>query len=85
MPLVEALGHGTPVIASDLAVFRELAGAIPDYRDPLDGLGWRAAIEDYARPDSPARSAQLSRMVGYRAPTWPEHFVRVDAWLNTLA
>lgn len=84
MPLVEALGHGTPVIASDLAVFRELVGTIPDYRDPLDGLGWRAAIEDYARPDSPARAAQLRRMVGYRAPTWPEHFVRVDAWLETL-
>lgn len=85
MPLVEALGHGTPVIASTLAVFRELAGTIPDYRDPLDGLGWREAIEDYARPDSPARAAQLRRMIGYRAPDWPSHFARVDAWLDTLA
>ena len=85
MPLVEALGHGTPVIASDLAVFRELAGAVPDYRDPLDGLGWMAAIEDYTQPDSPARAAQLRRMDGYRAPTWAEHFAHVDAWLDTLA
>jgi len=44
IPLVEALGLGVPVIASDLPVFREIAGAMPEYLEPLDGPGWQRAI-----------------------------------------
>lgn len=46
MPLVEALSLGLPVIASDLPVFREVAGEIPEYRDPLDGRAWKEIISD---------------------------------------
>jgi glycosyltransferase involved in cell wall biosynthesis len=86
MPLVEALALGVPVIASDLPVFREIAGAIPDYLDPLDGLGWHSAIVDYSRPHSVRRHRQVERMRGYSVPTWSEHFALVDhvidGWLN---
>ena len=85
MPLIEALDQGTPVIASDLPVFRELVGDIPDYLSPIDGLGWLAAISDYAQPDSAQRAAQIERMRGYRAPDWGAHFGIVDNWLATLA
>ena len=37
IPVIEALQRGVPVIASDLPVFREIAGDIPLYLDPLDG------------------------------------------------
>ncbi len=37
LPVVEALSVGTPVIATDLPAFREAAGSIPEYLDPLDG------------------------------------------------
>lgn len=84
MPLVEALTLGVPVIASNLDVFREIAGDIPDYLDPLDGLGWLARIQAYARPPSPERDAQLARLADFRTPTWTEHFERVDAFLETL-
>jgi glycosyltransferase involved in cell wall biosynthesis len=84
MPLVEALASGLPVIASDLGVFRELAGDVPDYFSPIDGLGWAQAIERYAEPDSPAREQQAARMKGFQAPLWDEHFRRVDAWLPTI-
>ena len=84
MPLVEALGEGTPVIASDLAVFRELAGDIPDYLDPDDLPAWRTAIEAYAQPDSPARAAQIARLAAFRIHGWPEHFAKVDDWLAQL-
>ena len=84
MPLIEALDQGTPVIASDLPVFRELVGDIPDYLSPIDGLGWLDAISDYARADSPQRAAQIERMHGYRAPDWDHHFESVDRWLETL-
>lgn len=84
MPLVEALGHGTPVIASDLAVFRELAGNIPDYIDADNAVCWQATIEEYSLTDCPARRRQLTRMTDYVMPTWSAHFARVDAWLETL-
>jgi glycosyltransferase involved in cell wall biosynthesis len=84
LPLVEALACGTPVIASDLGVFRELAGEIPDYFSPIDGLGWSRAIEDYAAPDSVMRAAQLERLSGWAPPTWSDHFEKVDRWLEQL-
>jgi len=85
LPLVEALACGTPVIASDLAVFRELAGDIPDYLSPIDGLGWLRAVEDYARDESPRRKAQLARLAGWAPPSWKDHFARVDAFLDDLS
>ncbi|MBK8335734.1 MAG: glycosyltransferase family 4 protein [Sterolibacteriaceae bacterium] len=84
MPLVEALATGVPVLASALPVFREIAGDIPEYIDPLDGSAWRRMILDYAAPDSALRSAQLRRMAGYRPPTWPEHFAKVEALMEQV-
>lgn len=84
LPLVEALRSGTPVIASDLAVFREIGGVVPDYLDPLDGPAWQAAILDFAQPSSKRRAAQMARLKNYRAPTWSDHFDAVDSWLSGL-
>jgi glycosyltransferase involved in cell wall biosynthesis len=82
LPLVEALACGTPVIASDLAVFREIAHSIPDYLDPLNGIGWLEMIVDYAAPDSQVRDRQLKRMSTFVVPTWDDHFRKVDAMLE---
>lgn len=79
LPLVEALSMGTPVIASDLAVFRESAQAIPDYLDPLDGPAWERAIGQYVPKNSARRQAQLQRMQGFRRWTWEEHFDVVES------
>ena len=81
IPLVEALSLGTPVIASDLPVFRELAGDVPEYLDPLDGEGWRRMVLEYALPESYRRTAQLERMAGWRAPEWSAHFEKVEAFM----
>ena len=84
LPLAEALALRTPAIASDLPAFREIAGGIPEYLDPLDGKGWGEAIEAYARPGSPEREAQLRRMADCRLPTWDGHFALVDGFLERL-
>jgi glycosyltransferase involved in cell wall biosynthesis len=84
MPLAEALGHGVPVIASNLPVFHEIAGNIPDYLDPLDGTGWRKLLLEYTQPNSPARAAQLARLQGYEAPSWDWHFAVVASFVHTL-
>jgi len=73
LPAVEASAMGTPLIASDIPAHREL---VPHARliDPLDGLGWLAALEEATlkRPSAPA----------YQAPTWPGHFAEVERRLG---
>lgn len=77
LPLAEALASGVPAICSDLPALREVGGDVPDYLDPLDGMGWMAAIADYAGPRSARRQAQRDRMRGWRCPGWTEHVSRV--------
>jgi glycosyltransferase involved in cell wall biosynthesis len=84
MPVVEALACGVPVIASDLAVFREIAGDIPDYVDPLNGPEWMARIEAYFDPRDGRRAGQLRRIAHFRAPTWDAHFGVVDEFAARL-
>jgi len=83
IPVIEALQRGVPVIASDLPVFREIAGDTPLYLDPLDGQGWEAAIKAYCG-DDPDRARQLAAMPSFHAPSWDDHFAKVDGWLATL-
>ena len=82
MPMVEALAAGVPVLASDLPVFREVAGDVPEYLDPLDGPGWIRAIDDYVHMNGARRRAQLARMHGWQAPTWKAHFDQVHALMR---
>jgi glycosyltransferase involved in cell wall biosynthesis len=77
LPVPEALAAGVPVIASDLPALREAGGEAPDYLDPLDGLGWMAAIRDHADPASPMRAAQRLRIAAWRAPDWGWHIETV--------
>jgi glycosyltransferase involved in cell wall biosynthesis len=83
LPVIEALQLGTPVIASDLPVFREIVGDIPTYLDPDDETGWEAAVKAFVK-DGPERARQLSEIRSYCAPTWESHFARVEKWLATL-
>ena len=85
LPLIEALSFNVPVIASDLPIFREIAGAIPEYLDPLDGKGWLEMIVDYAKEHSDAREAQLKRVSAFTLPTWQEHFKKVNLFLTHLS
>jgi glycosyltransferase involved in cell wall biosynthesis len=85
LPIAEALSLGVPVIASDLSVFREFAGEVPEYADPLDGKRWLELIEDYAKPDSSRRAARVARIATFAAPTWMHHFEQVDRLVADLA
>jgi glycosyltransferase involved in cell wall biosynthesis len=82
LPLIEAFAAGLPVIASDLPVFREIAGDIPAYLSPYDAKSWKEAILDFTRPDSTARAAQLERIKSFREPDWDSHFDAVETWLR---
>jgi glycosyltransferase involved in cell wall biosynthesis len=78
-PLVEALALGVPALCSNLAALRENGGEVPEYFDPIDGLGWRAAVIDYSLPVSPRREAQLRRLANWTPPSWESHFALVEA------
>ena len=84
LPVAESLALGTPVICSDLAPFREIAGDVPEYVDPLAGRGWAKLIMQYARTDSSERLAQLARIERYSPPTWTGHFDAVARVIETL-
>ena len=84
MPLVESLAHGVPVIASDLGVFREVGGDVPEYLDPLDGRGWYEMILDYPSPVSDKRDAQSRRLSSFSPTTWGQHFEIVDTFLDQV-
>ena len=83
LPVFEALELGTPVIAADLPVYREVAGAIPFYLPPDDVTAWERALSSYAT-DGPERLGQLQRMQGFKAPDWKHHFAAVEGWLTRL-
>jgi len=84
LPVVEALAAGIPVIASDLAVFHEVAGDVPEYADPLDGPRWVELVLQYSCAESSSRRAQLARLTKYRPATWAEHFCIVDEFVQRL-
>ncbi|MCJ2184804.1 glycosyltransferase family 4 protein [Novosphingobium sp. 1949] len=84
MPVAEALSVGTPVVCSDIAAMREVGGDVPDYRDPLDGPGWLAAILDHAG-EGPLHQAQRARVPAWRAPSWDAHMDGVLARLEALS
>jgi glycosyltransferase involved in cell wall biosynthesis len=84
IPLVESLQLGTPVIASDIPVFREIGQGVPDFINALDGMGWLKAIEAYMQEHSAMRKSQLTRMANYTHWSWTDHFAVVDNFVNDL-
>lgn len=85
LPLVEAFATGTPVIASKLPLFREIAGDIPLYLDPTDPDAWQAAILDYSEEASQDRQRQVRLIESFRLPDWDSHFAAVERWIDGLA
>jgi glycosyltransferase involved in cell wall biosynthesis len=83
LPIIEALALGTPVIASDLPVFREIAGNIPLYLPPSDEKAWESYVRAFMS-DNAERQGQVKRMASYRSPTWSEHFRIVEDWFSKL-
>ena len=55
LPIVEAARHRLPVLARDLAVFREVAGEGADYFQALDGDALALVVQDWM--DRRARGA----------------------------
>lgn len=84
LPVAEALAAGTPVIASDIAAFRESAGGRILAISPIDGEKWLEAISAFAASDSPVRAAAMSRQGPRQAPGWSDYAAGVESFLADL-
>ena len=82
LPLIEAFLFNTPVILSDLEVFKEIAGNIPEYIDPIDGKKWQEMIIEYSSNDSLRRQKQIKQIKNFSIPTWQAHFKQVDWFIE---
>jgi glycosyltransferase involved in cell wall biosynthesis len=84
LPIVEALSLRTPVVCSDIPVFREVSQKKALLISPLDGKGWLKAIESMTRADSLLRGQLLAKALEFKPPTWCAYFQNVEKFLDTL-
>jgi len=85
LPLLEAMQAGLPVVASDIAVNRELARDAAVYFDPLDPAQLASRIEEVAG-DPALRAALQERGERYaREFSWAQHTDRLIRRLEELA
>ena len=84
LPLVEALTLGTPVVATDAAVFREVTQGKALYFGPLDGAAWTSAISELADANSHTSRAAREAARQFAPPTWPGYFEAVGRFLDAI-
>lgn len=81
LPVIEALALGAPVIANNLAVYREIAGDIPLLIDVADEDAWLEALVEY-NGDSVSRQQRIAAAAGLVLPGWHDHIRQVEDWLD---
>lgn len=80
LPVVEAAAVGTPVIASDIPAHREVGHPETVFVDPIDGLGWEAAVTSFLSGE-PRR---LAHSPGYASFTWSDYFASLSQFLHEI-
>ncbi|MFI7482322.1 glycosyltransferase family 4 protein [Kocuria sp. M1R5S2] len=71
LPVVEALAAGTPVVCSDLPIFREVAGEAASFVAPDDDAGFAAAVRALEDPAHRRRQV-LAGLDRARAWSWTD-------------
>lgn len=84
LPMVEALTLGTPVVATDAPVFREVTQGCAIHHSAIDGAAWMRSI--VALSDRASATAREARQAArrFRPPTWTGYFDDVRRFLKTL-
>jgi len=84
LPLAEALAAGTPVVATDIPVFREVGGEAAQFRRLDDDIGgWTDAVLDAAGANSPADRERRRTQVA--ALSWDQYAASMAALYRQVA
>lgn len=84
IPLVEAMAVGTPVVVSDIKIFREVGGTAALYADPADPSAFAQALLELTDPDQWRHRSQLCRKQSERF-SWDISASRLLALLQATA
>jgi glycosyltransferase involved in cell wall biosynthesis len=84
LPVAEALAAGVPVIASDIAVFRETGGGRIIKLSPIDGEGWLNTIRAFSRSNRPERQTLQATRDRDEAMAGANYFATVSDFLEAL-
>lgn len=74
LPPAEGILLKTPVICSDLAVFREILGENPVYADSGDVYLWKQSIRRLAKEKQAGLTRETGKNPETGIPTWSDHF-----------
>jgi glycosyltransferase involved in cell wall biosynthesis len=81
LPVIEALAHGTPVIASDHPALREAGGTYARYAGSPDR--WHSMVTHLLDPAEQA--AVRNRLTRYVPPSWDDSAIALNQRLQELA
>jgi glycosyltransferase involved in cell wall biosynthesis len=76
IPLVESMGVGTPVVVSDIPIFREIGGDVAEYFDPSSPSAVAAAVRRLEARWDAASQASLAQAARFRWQDSAEQVVR---------
>jgi glycosyltransferase involved in cell wall biosynthesis len=71
LPVIEAMSHGVPVIASDGGALVEAGGDLVDHVGATDVDAWVATLGRYLRDDDLVADRRAA-LRSYRPPTWSD-------------
>jgi glycosyltransferase involved in cell wall biosynthesis len=81
-PIVEALATGTPVIASDIAVFREIGGRRIAYCAVNDTVSWLNAVR--AHVTSGSRASETAMTEADSKTAWNNYSRNISAFISSI-
>jgi len=84
-PLVEAMAAGLPVVASDIAIHREICGEAAEYFPVRDAQALAARLESLATEVSRREAMSRDGALRVRNFVWEDHVSRLLALLRELS
>lgn len=84
IPVVEAMAHGTPVVVSELEIFKEVAGDAALYFEPKDEHALAAQLVALGDPDIWAQKSALAKTQAERF-SWKESAAQLYELVRSLA
>lgn len=84
LPIIEAFHRGTPVVASDIGVLHEVAGAFADYFDPTDKDDLIRCVSNLLHNEA-AYAARKQKLTEFVPFTWDQSAAAMEEAISTVA